>query len=92
MPLLFALIFVNVIVLIALISLLASRTRALLAVAVPGVTPSNTPISAVVIVVLSNVRLVSPVNVPVTLKLPLLVIAPQPTVPNPDTLPLVSNV
>ena len=74
------------------ISLLLSNTSALLAAAVPGVTLSNTPISAVVIVVESNVKEVSPVIVPVTARLPPLVIAPQPTVPSPDTLPLVSKV
>ena len=73
-------------------SLLASNTSALLAAAVPGVTLPNTPISAVVIVVLSSVNDVSPVIVPVTAKLPLEVIAPHPTVPNPDTFPLVSKV
>ena len=53
---------------------------------------SNTPISAVVIVVLSSVKDVSPVIVPVTARFPLVVIAPQPTVPRPLTLPSVSNV
>ena len=72
--------------------MLASTTNAFDAVAVPPVTPPNTPNSAVVIVVLSNVIEVSPVIVPVTAKLPLLVIAPQLTVPNPETFPLLSNV
>ena len=40
----------------------------------------------------SNVIDVSHVTVPVTARLPDEVIAPQPTVPNPLTLPLVSNV
>ena len=44
--------------------LLPSRTTALLAAAVPAETPSNTPISAALIVVLSIVRLVSHVTVP----------------------------
>ena len=78
--------------LIVAMSLLESKTKALLAAAVPGVTLSRTPISAVVIVVVSNVIEVSPVIVPVTAKLPEEVIAPQPTVPKPLTLPLVSNV
>ena len=78
--------------LIVPISLSESRTKALLAVAVPGVTPSSTPISAVVIVVESKVKLVSPVIVPVTLRLPEDVIAPEEIVPKPVTLPLVSNV
>ena len=63
--------------LIVPISLLASKTRALLAVAVPGVTPSKTPISAVVIVVVSKVKDVSPVIVPVTSKSPVEVSAPN---------------
>ena len=73
-------------------SLLASNTNAFDAVAVPGVTLSKTPNSAVVIVVLSNVIEVSAVIVPVTAKLPPDVIAPQPTVPKPETFPSVSNV
>ena len=63
-------------------SLVPLRTNALLAAAVPGVTPSNTPISAVVIVVVSSVNDVSPVIVPVTAKLPLEVIAPHSSVPS----------
>ena len=58
-----------------------SRTRALLAAAVPGVTLSSTPISAVVIVVESSVNEVSPVIVPVIARFPELVIAPQSIVP-----------
>ena len=69
-----------------------SNTTAFDAAAVPADTLSNTPISAVVIVVLSKVIEVSAVIEPVTAKLPLVVIAPQPTVPNPETLPSVSNV
>ena len=42
-------------------------------------------------VVESNVREVSPVIVPVTAKLPLDVIAPQPTVPKPETFPSETN-
>ena len=64
----------------------------MLAAAVPGVTLSKTPISAVVIVTASKVKDVSPVIVPVTANAPVDVIAPHPTVPNPDTLPLVSKV
>ena len=71
---------------------LESRTNALDAAAVPAVTLSRTPISAVVIVVLSSVKDVSPVIVPVTAKFPLEVIAPQPIVPKPETFPFVSNV
>ena len=52
------------------IFLLPSTTNALLAVTVPAVTLSKTPISAVVIVVPSNVIDVSPVMVPVTDKAP----------------------
>ena len=59
------------------ISLLASKTSALLAVAVPGVTPSKTLISAVVIVVVSKVREVFAVIVPVTAKSPEEVSAPK---------------
>ena len=66
-------------------SLLASKTIALLAAAVPGVTLSRTPISAVDIVVESKVNDVSPVIVPVTAKLPDEVMAPQLSVPIPDT-------
>ena len=73
-------------------SLELSRTRALLAAAVPGVTLSSTPISAVVIVVESSVNEVSAVIVPVIARFPELVIAPQPIVPKPLTFPLVSNV
>ena len=62
------------------------------AAAVPAVTPSKTPSSAVVIVVLSSVKEVSPVIVPVTAKFPEEVIAPQLTVPNPETFPFVSKV
>ena len=51
---------------IVAIFLLLSKTTALLAAAVPAVTLSRTPSSAVVIVVVSRVRLVSPVIVPVT--------------------------
>ena len=51
------------------ISLLKSNTNALLAEAIPGVTESKTPISAVVIVVVSKVIEVSAVIVPVTSKL-----------------------
>ena len=51
------------------IFLLPFNTTALLAKAVPGVTPSKTPISAVVISVVSNVILVSQVIEPVTFKL-----------------------
>ena len=72
--------------------LLPSSTNALLAAAVPAVTLSKTPNSAVVKVVVSSVNEVSPVIVPVTAKLPDVVIAPQPTVPKPLTFPLVSNV
>ena len=50
--------------------LLLSKTMALLAVAVPGVTPSKTLISAVVIVTPSNVKEALAVIVPVTAKLP----------------------
>ena len=64
----------------------------MLATAVPGVTDSKTPISAVVNVVESSVKDVSPLSVPLTTRLPLDVIAPQPTVPSPLTLPSVSNV
>ena len=71
---------------------LAPRTNAFDAAAVPGVTLSNTPNSAVVIVVVSKVIEVSAVIVPVTAKLPLDVIAPQPTLPKPVTFPSVSNV
>ena len=78
--------------LIVPISLLTSSTRAFPAAAVPAVTDSKTPISAVVIVVESSVKEVSPVIVPVTARFPLDVIAPQPTVPSPLTLPSVSNV
>ena len=80
------------IVLIPPISLFESTTNAFDAAAVPAVTLSNTPNSAVVIVVLSKVIDVSPVIVPVTAKLPVDVIAPQPTVPNPETFPFVSKV
>ena len=69
-----------------------STTKALDAFAVPALASANTPNSAVVIVVLSNVIEVSPVIVPVIAKLPLLVIAPQLTVPNPITFPFASNV
>ena len=48
------------------------RTNALDAAAVPAVTLSKTPISEVVIVVLSSVKDVSPVIVPVTSKFPAL--------------------
>ena len=58
--------------LIVPISLLESRTNALDAAAVPAVTPFKTPISAVVIVVLSSVKEVSPVIVPVTAKSPVI--------------------
>ena len=74
--------------LIVPISLLESRTSALDAAAVPAVTLSRTPISAVVIVVLSSVKEVSPVIVPVTAKFPEEVIAPQPNAPNPEIFPL----
>ena len=73
------------------ISLFAFTTNAFEAEAVPGVTFSNTPNSAVVIVVLSNVIEVSAVIVPVISKLPLLVSASQLTVPNPVTFPFASN-
>ena len=49
--------------LIVAMSLLESKTKALLAAAVPGVTLSRTPISAVVIVVVSNV-IAPQLNVP----------------------------
>ena len=74
------------------ISLLESRTTALLAAAVPGVTESRTPISAVVIVVESRVNEVSAVMVPVTARSPEEVIAPEEMVPKPVTLPDASNV
>ena len=70
--------------------MLESNTTAFEAAASPCVT-FNTPNSAVVIVVVSNVIDVSPVIVPVTAKLPLEVIAPQATVPNPVTFPTVSK-
>ena len=54
---------------IVAIFLSPSKTTALLAVAVPAVTLSKTPISAVVIVVESNVILVSQIIAPVTFKL-----------------------
>ena len=76
---------------ILLISLVAFNTNAFDADAVPGVTPSKTPNSSVVIVVLSNVIEVSAVIVPEADKSPLHVIAPQLIVPKPETFPFVSN-
>ena len=58
--------------LIVPISLLVSRTSALDADAVPAVTLSRTPNSEVVIVVLSSVKEVSQVIVPVIAKLPVI--------------------
>ena len=76
---------------ILLISLLSFNTNAFDADAVPGVTLSKTPNSAVVIVVLSNVIEVVPVIVPEADKSLLHVIAPQLIVPKPETSPFVSN-
>ena len=63
-----------------------------MAAAEPLVTELSTPSSAVNTVVVSRVRDVSAVIVPVKARFPLEVIAPQPTVPRPLTLPSVSNV
>ena len=73
------------------ISPFTSTTKAFEGNAIPALAPANTPNSAVVTVVLSNVIEVSPVIVPFIAKLPLLVIAPQLTVPNPVTFPFASN-
>ena len=74
------------------ISIFESTIKAFDADAVPAVTLSNTPNSAVVIVVLSKVIEVSAVIVPVTAKLSAEVIPRQLIVPNPETFPSVSNV
>ena len=64
------------------ISLSLFTTSALLERTSPAVTPLKTPNSDVVIVVESNVKLVSPVRVPTTVKLPLEVIWPEPSTEN----------